>query len=547
MYYTSYRPQQFSEILSPNEIVDSLLKQLSSNKVSHAYLFIGPRGTGKTTVARLLSKAINCLKPEKNGDACNLCVNCLSIQNASFVDLIEIDAASNRGIDDIRALREKVKLLPVVGKNKVYIIDEVHMLTTEAFNALLKTLEEPPKHVTFILCTTEEHKVPETIKSRCLLYKFRRATLTQLVAKLSLICKTEGVDIYKTKDEFDKSKKSKKILLKDIETIAKAAKGGFRDAETMLEQFIEGGINTTIDDVLVFDVASFLVSKNLSEALSSLRHLHSLGTDLSSFTSELLNLFRDVLFAKSGVSLKDESIHIFVENSVDVLSFEELTNILEILSDASNKIKTYPIPELALEIAFVKLCSIANGTEGKSRNKPSSGNTDESKKDIEKSENSEDEDDFSVDFIKTTQREVEDTTSSDLSDISDSSVVELVVAKWDEIVKDASKANNSVSALLKASRPLFFVEGELTLEVTYKFHKERIENIKNRELVEAAIKNHVQNIRRIKCCLSQTKPASRNKFETGDLTDLNVGPVGNNAVQVTSENLLGIFDGGLPM
>jgi len=160
MFYRTYRPQKFSEISKPNEIAETLQTQLRAGKTAQAYLFTGSRGTGKTTTARILAKALNCKKLDKNGDPCDACESCLAIKEGNYLDLIEIDAASNRGIDDIRDLKDKVKLAPALGKRKIYIIDEVHMLTNEAFNALLKTLEEPPKHATFILCTTELHKVP---------------------------------------------------------------------------------------------------------------------------------------------------------------------------------------------------------------------------------------------------------------------------------------------------------------------------------------------------------------------------------------------------
>jgi DNA polymerase-3 subunit gamma/tau len=324
MYYTRYRPQKFSEISQPNETVDSLLKQLKTGKTSHAYLFIGPRGTGKTSVARLLAKALNCSHLSDDGDPCTTCDNCLAIQSSSFVDLLEIDAASNRGIDDIRALREKVKLLPVMGKRKIYIIDEVHMLTTEAFNALLKTLEEPPKHVVFVLCTTEEHKVPETIKSRCLVHKFRKATLAQLVTKLKFICDSEGVAVFKTQAEFDKSKKTKKLLESQLESIAKAARGGFRDAETLLEQAVEGGMHTASDELTVAAIAESLVAQDLSSALTSLKELTQLGVDLSAYTGELLYYFRALLFKKAGVLDKDATNPPAMESQIALVSYPDL-------------------------------------------------------------------------------------------------------------------------------------------------------------------------------------------------------------------------------
>ena len=228
MFYTKYRPQKFEDLVGVAVVQAGLKQSLAKRRVGHAYLFCGPRGTGKTTTARILAKALNCEQVDSKdwvGEPCGKCAPCRAISEGRFLDLIEIDGASNRGIDDIRSLREKIKLSPTLGRKKVYVIDEVHMLTREAFNALLKTLEEPPSHAVFILCTTEPKKIPETVRSRCQIFEFRRARTRDIKEKLKRICVAEGA----------------KISDEDLVEIARAARGGFRDAETILEQVIVGG------------------------------------------------------------------------------------------------------------------------------------------------------------------------------------------------------------------------------------------------------------------------------------------------------------------
>src|SRR5579872_7513583 len=222
VFYRKYRPQKFSDLVGQRDIVETLLAQLASGKIAHGYLFAGPRGSGKTSTARIFAKSVNCLsyKDSKFGEPCNKCQSCLAISDGSNLDLFEIDAASNRGIDEIRDLREKIKLSPVSSRFKVYIIDEAHMLTTEAFNALLKTLEEPPKHAIFILCTTASSKLPPTIISRLSRFNFKRATEDEIVAAISKIAKAEKVDI--DKEAFF--------------AVAKAADGSFRDAVSLFDQ-----------------------------------------------------------------------------------------------------------------------------------------------------------------------------------------------------------------------------------------------------------------------------------------------------------------------
>src|SRR3990170_6257181 len=304
MLYRTYRPQKFSELVGLETVKQTLQNQVKEDKVAHAYLFAGPRGTGKTTTARILAKAINCQASEtrrqRSGEPCGKCSACKQIEEGRYLDLIEIDAASNRGIDDIRSLREKVRLAPSTGKYKVYIVDEAHMLTADASNALLKTLEEPPAHVVFVLATTEPYKLLETIRSRCERFTFERAPVALSVEKLKEIVKKEKA----------------KIGEDELEQIAKAAGGGFRDAETLLEQVLTGG--QKIEDLIGFaklsDLGDFfdnLISGQASPALVFINELSSQGVAMDDLGEKILEYLRDLLLIKAGVG--DELVEVPAE------------------------------------------------------------------------------------------------------------------------------------------------------------------------------------------------------------------------------------------
>ncbi|NLK51426.1 MAG: DNA polymerase III subunit gamma/tau [Syntrophomonadaceae bacterium] len=231
--YREWRPQNFQNVVGQTHVTRTLLNALQQGRISHAYLFCGPRGTGKTSVAKILAKAVNCSEAQE-GEPCNQCVSCRAIVEGSSLDVLEIDAASNRGIDEIRELRERVQYAPSGGRFRVYIIDEVHMLTTEAFNALLKTLEEPPSHVIFVLATTEAHKVPATILSRCQRFDFRRITPAELIERLKLVAEHQQIEI------------SEEAIM----AIVRAAEGGLRDALSLLDQCIGFATNAiTLEEV----------------------------------------------------------------------------------------------------------------------------------------------------------------------------------------------------------------------------------------------------------------------------------------------------------
>lgn len=355
VYYRKYRPQTINDL--DKEDVKVQLRAIFSRKdIPHAFLFVGPKGTGKTSTARIVAKIVNCeklevrnlngdievrskdnlkfeksnLKPQtSNQEPCNKCPNCLAITNGSHVDVLEIDAASNRGIDEIRALRDTIAFSPAMGKKKVYIIDEVHMLTKEAFNALLKTLEEPPPHVVFILATTERHKVPETILSRCTVIQFTKANASEIARSLGRIVTAEKLAI----DE------------KSLISIAQSSDGSFRDAAKLLEQRASG-IEVPVNNS-VAEFMAFLIKKNTKEAFAVLESLEKNGSDFQDFTKQVLDSLHNELRARYSKEEKKTS-------PLSSLSQNELKQLLTLFSKALNEIKTSYIEQLPLELAVIE-------------------------------------------------------------------------------------------------------------------------------------------------------------------------------------------------
>ena len=296
--YRKWRPQTLEQVVGQEHITQTLLNALDRDRVGHAYLFTGPRGTGKTSTARILAKAINCETTGGTGEPCNECEPCQQITDASFLDLVEIDGASNRGIDEIRDLREKVRFMPARGRKKVYIIDEVHMLTAAAFNALLKTLEEPPDHVVFLLATTEPHAVPLTIASRCQRFDFQRIPEERAASLLGEIAHAEGLSMEP----------------EALNTVVKASGGSLRDAENLLEQLaLTAGADATANDARrLFGIAgsgrareliaSLLGEKDLAAALRGLSALHAAGVDMRQIHRELVNELRALMLVRAGAA-----------------------------------------------------------------------------------------------------------------------------------------------------------------------------------------------------------------------------------------------------
>lgn len=359
--YRKYRPQTFAELAGQEPIVRTLRNAVAARKVSHAYLFSGPRGTGKTSSGRLLAKAVNCTDPQE-GEPCNKCDSCLAFLDGRAMDLIELDAASNRGIDEIRSLREKVGFAPASAEFKVYIIDEAHMLTDPAFNALLKTLEEPPPHVIFVLATTEPHKVPATIASRCQRFDFRRIPLDASVERLDYICGQEGISCPR----------------EALELIARTATGSLRDGVNLLEQVMDyHGRELTLEavrsglgltgDARSADVARLALKGDLGGGLALIAAVRDDGLDLRQFQREVVSYLRQLLLvqagAESALSLTKEQAK-EMKKLLEGVAREALVQALRAFGQAD--LRGDPWSSLPLELALAE-CVLAKGAEQQSR------------------------------------------------------------------------------------------------------------------------------------------------------------------------------------
>lgn len=528
--YRKYRPQVFDEIVGQNHIKITLQNEIAQNKVSHAYLFSGSRGIGKTTIARIFAKALNCDK-RKDGkiEPCNKCQSCEDIKAGRSLNIIEIDAASHTGVDNVRENIIANSRVPAPkGKYKVFIIDEVHMLSISAFNALLKTLEEPPERVVFILATTEIHKVPETIISRCQRFDFKRVPLKDNVKRLQLIAKEE-----------------ERIIDKEVlENIARHSEGCLRDAESLLGQVLtlegnkitmqEASLIIPRSDIgLIFDFFSFLIYKDSGKAISLINRLVDEGVDLNNFTKELIEFLRNILIYKITQNIELISFGLSTENESKLNSLiqetdsNRLVQMIELFIEKKQELKQTSIPQLPLEMGVVEI------SLGVKKNLK-----------IEESANDKiviEEENKAPDPFKPLKEEVkkplqaeskkynkQNNTSNVKVDIS----IDQIRKKWGEFLKILSDRNHGLTSLIKMNRIIGLEGNILKIGSVYQFHIDRLSDSKHKVIIEHTLQEVYSQPLIFECVLEEMK---------GDVQ--NIKEEEKKDIESTVSNILEVFGG----
>ncbi len=508
--YRKWRPQKWEQVVGQDHIVHTLHNAVSAERLAHAYLFAGPRGTGKTTTARLLAKAANCLAENPAQRPCDACEHCLAVNQGRFLDLIEIDAASNTSVDDVRELRDKINFTPNRGKYKIYIIDEVHMLSTAAFNALLKTLEEPPPHAIFVLATTEIHKIPATVLSRCQRYEFRRIPVNEIVAQLKQMAEAEGLQVEQ----------------EALELVARQATGAMRDAISLLDQLASTGGKITLEMTqAVLGTATAQVVLELVEAIqrkdsaAGLDHVHRAldgGSDPRQFAHQVVDHLRNLLLFKAGggelVAATNEQRAILFQQA-NAFSTPELLRLVRLFNQAINDARTSWHPGLPLEMAVVEaiqgqpeeatasqagVIGVAGGgappaQAGSRRQAPAT--TSEAKAAAQPAPP-----------LQPAQ-DAPGETPEDAEGAPSGLTLKVVQQRWAQVLALVNANSTQAAALLRSGKLLGVKEGAVYIGLSNVL-KERIEREENTKLVEEVLQKVFQAELRLRCVISTGRSGS---------------------------------------
>ena len=496
--YRQYRPKTFNEVLGQEHITRTLRHQVLKGNIGHAYLFSGTRGTGKTSAAKILSRAVNCLNPI-DGNPCNECEICKGILDESIMDVIEMDAASNNSVDDVRDLKEKVVYPPSRARYKVYIIDEVHMLSKGAFNALLKTLEEPPKHLIFILATTEPERLPQTILSRCQRFDFKRITNKDIVLNMSNIASKLNIQI----DD------------KALNLIARNSDGAMRDALSLLDQCVSfNEENITYEDAtnilgiankyLIFSMVKDIKEKNLEKVLFTIDEIIQNGKDINQFIKDIILHFRDLMVAKTSKNPSDiietEDVEEYVEQSKS-MKLEYILKALEILTTAEAQGKWSTQPRIILEMAAIKLVAIEEelsleerikrlelGINTTNVNRNMVSQVDKPTK-IDKNQNISNKPKHNDNQVNATEE-----VKEKVQIVDDGTVltVDVITKEWPKIMQTIKTKKISIYALIMEGEVISFENSLLTIAYNdgFGFHKEAVSSPQNKEFVEEVVSKY---------------------------------------------------------
>lgn len=545
VFARKYRPQTFDDIVGQPHITTTLKNAISQNRVAHAYLFAGPRGVGKTTTARILAKALNCEKGPIT-KPCNACSSCKEITQGTSLDILEIDGASNRGIDEIRNLRENVKFAPSKGRLKIYIIDEVHMLTPEAFNALLKTLEEPPAHVKFIFATTQAHKVPQTILSRCQRFDFRRIPSKDILENLKKISKNENL----------------KIEESALALIARYSDGGMRDAQVTLDQvtsFVKDKIEAAdvsqllgvVDDEILFGLSGAISGKDPVIALKIIDTLINEGKDVSQVVLGLIEHFRNISITKiskdldSLIDAGEEKIKEYKTES-QKFTIEEILYIIYTLSNTIDFIRKSNIARIPLEAAMVKLTRTGSSLP-----------LDEVMK--------------KLDIMARTEKSVEPQKPAQKTEVRSVQTEEIappakkiaaqttasagfgeLLSSWQNVINYIMPKKISIASYLQEGYPVSLESNTLTIGFpkALQFHKEVLESIDNKRLIEEAIKGSLGLDLRITFTITESVNGARRGSVAGlgsedDIEELPGHETGTKEVDPIVKAALDVFGGDI--
>ena len=482
--YHKHRPQTFSDIIGQDHIVKTISNQIAGDNVAHAYLFSGPRGIGKTTIARLLSKAINCTdKKEKDSEPCDKCESCVEVTSSRSIDVIEIDAASHTGVDNVREnIIENARFKPTKSKYKVFIIDEVHMLSTSAFNALLKTLEEPPSHVIFILATTELHKLPETIVSRCQRFDFKKVGFDDMGKQINKIGKSEGIKIDKDV----------------VERIVNKSDGCVRDAISLLDQIMASGekqitaensslVLPTVNVEKNLEFITALIEKNTAKDIEIINQLVEDGINISYFNNDVIEMLRIMMVSKTNANISglgldlSEKVRKELKKLNDKVEYSDIVVLLDLFMTRGSQIKTSPIPQLPLEMAVIEYCNKEQGLRIKEKDNHDDGNpplSDKKREEVPKKMES-DQETKTVVEKKTITEKVKNLVTKNV-DFS----LENVKDKWNDFMRKVENEKKSLSFVLKMAEIKDLEGNTLILSTNFSFHSNKLMESENKKDLE---------------------------------------------------------------